>query len=148
MKIIAGIAAGLLVLTSVFAAHEPRDDNAGDVPGYTVDCADGATDAKQCEVDKETYVGWRSYATNCQVCHGGSGLGSTFAPNLLDRFNKEGVDYGRFKHVITNGYTGKMGAMPAWNKNNAVMKDLDNLYRYLQARADEKLPQGRPVKMK
>ena len=152
MKKILGIAASLLiiqtVLNSSFAASEPRDAAAGDAPEYTVNCADGAANAKQCEVDKDTYVGWRTYATNCQVCHGGSGLGSTFAPNLMDRFNKEGVDYGRFKYVITKGYTGNMGAMPAWEKNKAVMKNLDGLYKYLQARADEKLPKGRPTKMK
>lgn len=153
MKKILGIAASLLIITSmqyssVYAAHEPRDDAAGDAPEYNVKCADGAASAKQCEVDKDTYVGWRTYATNCQVCHGGSGLGSTFAPNLMDRFNKEGVDYGRFKYVLTKGYTGNMGAMPAWEKNKAVMKNLDSLYGYLQARADGKLPKGRPTKMK
>lgn len=150
MKRLTGLtAATAMVISSVvFAAHEPRMDDAGDGPEYNVKCADGATDAKQCEVDKETYVGWRSYATNCQVCHGGSGMGSTFAPNLQERFNKEGVDYGRFKYVIINGYTGQMGAMPAWNQNAGVMKDLDSLYSYLKARADETLPPGRPKKMK
>jgi len=149
MKKVLGIAASLLFITSsVYAAHEPRNDDAGDTPEYTVKCADGATDAKQCEVDKDTYVGWRTFATNCQVCHGGSGLGSTFAPNLMERINKEGVDYGRFMYVVENGYHGKVGAMPSWKKNVAVMKARDSLYRYLKARADDKLPKGRPKKMK
>jgi len=142
------LAGSLLLVGTAYAAHEPRDENAGDAPEYVVECDEGATDAKSCKVDKDTYVGWRTYATNCQVCHGGSGLGSTFAPNLMNRFNDEGVDYPRFKHVMTNGYTGQMGAMPAWEKNKAVMKNLDGLYKYLQARADEKLPKGRPAKMK
>ena len=134
--------------TSTYAAHEPRDENAGEAPEYVVECDEGATSAKACKVDKETYVGWRTFATNCQVCHGGSGLGSTFAPNLMERFNNEGVDYPRFKYVLHNGFTGQMGAMPAWEKNKAVMKNLDNLYRYLKARADDKLPKGRPSRMK
>jgi len=129
-------------------AVESSDQPAGDVPQYVVECPEGAASAKACKVDKNTYVGWRSYSTNCQVCHGGSGLGSTFAPNLMDRFNKQGVDYTRFKEVVTNGYTGQIGAMPAWEKNKGVMKDLDNLYRYLQARADDKLPKGRPTRLK
>ncbi len=148
-KIIMLSGLGLIAsMNLAYAAHEPRIDDAGDAPEYTVNCVADATDATGCEVDKGTYVGWRSYATNCQVCHGGSGMGSTFAPNLLERFNQEGVDYGRFKYVMTHGYTGQMGAMPAWEKNPGVMKDLDNLYRYLKARADEKLPQGRPKRMK
>jgi len=133
---------------SAYAAHEPRDESAGDAPEYVVECDEGAASAKACKVDKDTYVGWRTFATNCQVCHGGSGLGSTFAPNLMTRFNDEGVDYARFKYVITQGYTGQMGAMPAWEKNKAVMKNLDGLYQYLQARSDGKLPKGRPTRMK
>ncbi len=138
----------LIIASSAQAAHEPRVDDAGDPPEYTVNCPEEATNASQCEVDKGTYVGWRTFATNCQVCHGGSALGSTFAPNLLERFNKEGVDYGRFLYVVEHGYHGKMGAMPAWEKNVAVMKARDDLYRYLKARADGKLPQGRPKRMK
>ncbi len=124
------------------------DQAADDLPQYVVECPEGAASAKACKVDKNTYVGWRSYSVNCQVCHGGSGLGSTFAPNLMDRFNQQDVDYARFREVVTNGFTGQMGAMPAWDKNKGVMKDLDNLYRYLQARADDKLPKGRPTRMK
>lgn len=153
LAILGGIAGSILLaqltmFSPAHAAHEPRIDDAGEEPEYVVQCADGAADAKQCEVNKETYVGWRTYATNCQVCHGGSGLGSTFAPNLMERINKEGVDYGRFKYVITHGYTGQMGAMPAWESNRQVMKELDNLYRYLKARADDVLPQGRPKRLK
>lgn len=134
--------------SNAFAVSEPRDEEAGDAPEYTVVCAENAKDAKECEVDKATYIGWRTYAVNCQVCHGGSGLGSTFAPNLMERFNKEGVDYARFKYVVKNGYVGHMGAMPGWEKSKGVMKDLDGIYQYIQARSDEKLPQGRPKKAK
>ncbi len=136
------------VSLSSMAAHEPRDENVGEAPTYTVVCAEGAAKGEMCQVSKEVYVGWRTYAVNCQVCHGGGGLGSTFAPNLLDRINKEGVDYPRFVHVIRKGYSGNVGVMPAWEKNRAVMKDLDNIYAYLKARADDKLPNGRPKRMK
>ena len=130
------------------AAHEPRDENAPPEPTYQVKCQEGATTAARCEVDKNTYIGWREYKTNCQVCHGGGGMGSTFAPNLQERFNKEGVDWPRFYYVIEHGFTGQMGAMPGWKKNRRVMKMRANLYRYLKARADGKLPLGRPKRMK
>jgi mono/diheme cytochrome c family protein len=112
-------------------------------PTYTVQCAANAAAAEQCQVDKLTYVGWRTFATQCQVCHGGSALGSTFAPNLLDRLNQR-VNYARFKDVVANGFRGQVGAMPAWKTNPQVMPHIDDLYRYLRARADGKLPAGRP----
>ncbi len=112
---------------------------------YTVQCAPGAGAAEQCSVDKDTYIGWRTFASQCQVCHGGSALGSTFAPNLLDRFH-ERVDHPRFVEVVTNGFRGQVGAMPAWKGNPNVMPHVDQLYRYLKARADGALPPGRPTR--
>lgn len=132
---------------SSIAADLPKAEVEGDAPGYEVSCADGATDAGACEVDKATYIGWRTYAANCQVCHGGSGLGSTFAPNLMDRLSDH-VDYGRFIYVMENGYTGQVGAMPAWKANNQVFSKVPELYAYLKARTDEALPQGRPKRKK
>ncbi len=113
----------------------------------TVTCPEGAQAAEACTVDKDTYFGWRTFAANCQVCHGGSGLGSTFAPNLLERLNNK-VDRPRFMFVLENGYTGQVGAMPAWKTKQDVMKNADNLYRYLHARATGQLPAGRPEKAK
>lgn len=113
-------------------------------PSYKIECAQGATSGTQCKVDKNTFQGWLTFKTTCYVCHGNGGVGSSFAPNLQDRFNKRGVGYAVFKYVVTNGYKGQVGIMPAWKENPRVMKNLDNLYRYLRARADGKLPLGRP----
>ncbi len=117
----------------------------GTESNYTVQCAPGAGAAEQCSVDKDTYIGWRTFASQCQVCHGGSALGSTFAPNLLDRFH-ERVDHPRFVEVVTNGFRGQVGAMPAWKGNPNVIPHVDQLYRYLKARADGALPPGRPAR--
>lgn len=125
------------------AAMQPAVRDAGLT--YTVQCEPGATQAEACAVDAETYKGWRSFHAHCYQCHGGSGLGSTFAPNLMDRLNDH-VDHARFHYVLHNGYTGKVGAMPSFEANAAVLKDLDALYRYLRARADEALPAGRPTR--
>lgn len=140
---------GLLlgVSSSAYAVHEPRDESAGEAPAYTVQCPDGAASASACKVDKGTYKGWLTFKVVCQVCHGGGGMGSTFAPNLQTRFNENGVDFPRFAYVLHHGYTGEVGAMPNWSKNPRVMKNVDNLYRYLKARADNKLPLGRPKKL-
>lgn len=114
-------------------------------PAYDVTCSAGAKAAEQCQVDKTTYVGWRTFAGQCQVCHGGSALGSTFAPNLLDRFHSR-VDYPRFVEVVKNGYRGQVGAMPAWKGNPNVEPHIDAIYSYLKARADGVLPPGRPAR--
>lgn len=129
-------------------ADRPAASTAAPVPdatAYDVTCAEGAQAAEQCQVDKDTYIGWRTFAGQCQVCHGGSGLGSTFAPNLLDRLNQR-VDHARFVEVVTNGYTGQVGAMPAWKGNPNVEPHIDRLYAYLKARADGVLPPGRPAR--
>ena len=115
------------------------------LPNADVQCANAATAAEQCQVDKNTYIGWRTFAGQCQVCHGGSALGSTFAPNLLDRFHQR-VDHARFVEVVTNGYRGQVGVMPAWKGNPNVMPHVDQIYRYLKARADGVLPPGRPAR--
>lgn len=130
---------------SAAPAIAPAPTTTGTTPAYEVSCPDGAKAAEQCQVDKDTYIGWRTFAGQCQVCHGGSGLGSTFAPNLLERFHQR-VDYPRFVEVVKNGYTGQVGAMPAWKGNPNVEPHIDRLYRYLKARADGALPPGRPAR--
>ena len=125
------------------AAELPRDSEVGNPPGYTVDCAEGATDARLCKVDAQTLLGWRAFHTHCSQCHGGSGLGSTFAPNLQERFNTR-VDFARFSFVLHHGYHGQVGVMPSFEQNKAVLAARDALYAYLSARAKGVLPPGRP----
>jgi len=136
----------VLCVNTAFAADKPRIDFVGDIPTYEVVCPDGVTRAEQCQVDAVTYAGWRTYKIECQQCHGGGGMGSTFAPNLMDRINKVGVDYGRFLYVMENGYTGQMGAMPDLTKNSRVQKNKAAIFAYLKARADGVMPIGRPPK--
>jgi mono/diheme cytochrome c family protein len=142
------MAAAVIALAAgpVLAVHEPRVEPEGPTPEYAVECPDGSADAGACTVDQLTYDGWRTFKVECQQCHGGGAMGSTFAPNLLVRMNEAGVDYGRFLSVVDHGYTGQMGVMPALAKNPRVQKNKDALYAYLKARADGRLPNGRPPK--
>lgn len=128
------------------AVNEPRVEPDAPAPDYAVECPSGATDASACTVDRLTYDGWRTYKIECQQCHGGGGMGSTFAPNLMVRFNDAGVDYGRFLYVMDHGYTGQMGVMPSLAKNPRVQKHKAGIYAYLKARADGVIPNGRPPK--
>ena len=131
--------------TSAASEAAAPGSSSASAPAYTVQCPAGAGAAEQCQVDKDTYIGWRTFSAQCQVCQGGSGLGSTFAPNLLERL-QQGVDHARFVEVVTNGFRGQVGAMPAWKGNPNVMPHVDQLYRYLQARAAGALPPGRPAR--
>ena len=114
---------------------------AGEPPSYEghVQCetVDGA---KRCKIDLWLTRGYRAFS-QCQVCHGLDGSGSTIGPSLLDKMRE--IDHARFMDVVTNGYQGQIGVMPPWKENPNVMKYVDQLYAYLMARAEGVLPGGK-----
>ncbi|MGF1528120.1 MAG: c-type cytochrome [Candidatus Competibacterales bacterium] len=125
------------VLPSSLAASEVE----ANAKPYTVECEGG-----ECRVDRDTYVGWRTYHANCHQCHGQDALGSTFAPSLLVRLQE--IDRERFMDSLENGYTGQVGVMPGWGNNPNVNRHFDALYAYLMARSDEVLGPGRPKRIR
>ena len=142
------IALSLMLIPSAGRTVDlPKDPDAGEPPGYCVACPKDVAHAEACEVDKPTYIGWRAFQLHCFQCHGPGGIGTTFAPSVIDLMNQH-VDYARFSYVMKHGYTGRTGAMPTFEKNNAVLKDLGKIYGYLRARADGALPVGRPKRLK
>ena len=113
---------------------------------YTVACGpDPESGAKKCKVDKGTYIGYRTYSSYCLRCHGQDGVGSSFAPSLLDKLKE--VSKERFMNSVANGYTGQTGIMPPWKNDPNVNKRYDELYAYLRARADGVLLPGRPQRI-
>lgn len=104
--------------------------------------------AKDGTVDWYTSVGYIRYTANCMQCHGPDGLGSTFAPSLVDAL--QSVDYGRFVDVVTNGMKNVSASqdlvMPSFGVNPNVMCYLDAIYIYLRARSDGALGRGQPQK--
>lgn len=99
-------------------------------------------------VDWYTYNGFRRYHADCHVCHGPEGLGSSYAPSLVDSLKR--LSYAQFADVVTNGrqnlVAGTQSVMPAFGTNRSVICYLDDYYAYLKARSDDKLPRGRPQK--
>lgn len=99
-------------------------------------------------VDWFTYSGFRRYHSECHVCHGPDGLGSSYAPALRDSLKT--MTYDQFQEVVVNGRKivrpDKISEMPALGTNRNVMCYLDDIYIYLKARADGALPRGRPQK--
>jgi len=134
------VAATLLAATSSFA-------QAPDAPKpYTVQCAPDAEEGRDvCFVDRGTYVGWRTFHAVCHVCHAQDAVGSTFAPDLLQRIKQ--IDKAEFLTSVNDGFTGQVGVMPAWADNPNVNRYYDELWSYLLARADGKLLPGRPKRL-
>lgn len=117
----------------------------GESAPYTVEC--GQVDdygESFCYVDKDTYIGWRTYHGFCHVCHAQDAVGSTFAPSLVERMREPDMTRELFVDRMDNGFTGQVGVMPAWKENPNVSKRYVELYTYLMARADGALPPGRP----
>ena len=99
-------------------------------------------------VDWYTFSGFRRYHSECHVCHGPDGEGSTYAPPLRESMQR--MDYSEFLEVVVNGKTvsraGQQSVMPAFGENSNVMCYVDDLYVYLRARTHEAIPRGRPAK--
>jgi mono/diheme cytochrome c family protein len=110
-------------------------------PGYEVTCSEAAKSAADCIVDANSYNGWKTYTGACASCHGEYGEVTTSFPNLLELLNAN-IDYDRFVSVLYHGQHGTVTVMPSWKGDCDVIPDIDNVYRYLKARADGRLPTG------
>lgn len=98
------------------------------------------------KVDKATYNGYRRYHASCHTCHGPDGLGSSYAPNLVDSLKV--LDYDQFAEVVINGRQNVTGSqqnvMPAFGTVEDVAIYMEDIYGYLKARSDGALDRGRP----
>jgi methanol metabolism-related c-type cytochrome len=99
-------------------------------------------------VDWYTFSGYRRYHSDCHVCHGPDGVGSSYAPALAE--SMKNIDYGTFISIVAEGRknlgAGKESVMPAFGDNKNVYCYMDDLYVYLRARAVGDAPRGRPPK--
>lgn len=122
-------AAGAALLASPAAAQHS--------PPYQV--RDGKT-------DQQTFNGYRRYGNSCMACHGPDGAGSSYAPSLVDSLKT--LTYEQFANVVINGRQNVSASsdkvMPAFGTTEDVVTYLDDIYGYLKARSDGKLPRGRP----
>ena len=98
-------------------------------------------------VDWYTFSGFRRYHSECHVCHGPDGEGSTYAPGLVESLKT--MSYPQFMLIVATGKeeirTDKQSKMPALGNNLNVTCYLEDIYVYLKARADGALPRGRPA---
>ena len=98
--------------------------------------------------DWYTYSGYRRYHSECHVCHGPDGEGSSYAPALKDSLQK--LSYGDFVATVAGGRvnvtTSQNNVMPSFGNNPNVMCYLDDIFIYLRARSDGALARVRPEK--
>jgi len=95
-------------------------------------------------VDWYTYSGYRRYHSECHVCHGPDGMGSSYAPALADSLKT--MSYEDFMGVVANGRTNGNSVMPALGDNPNVACYMDDFYVYLRARANDAVGRVRPAK--
>ena len=148
-KVMTAIAIGLCFAVPLPASAEPatavRDEDGkyfdkADTPTYSIK-EDGT-------VDWYTYSGFRRYHSECHVCHGPDGEGSSYAPAL--KGSAKTMTYQQFMEVVASGRenvnASHTNVMPAFGSNKNVMCYIDDMYVYLRARGDEAIPRGRPPK--
>lgn len=109
-----------------------------DVPTYKV--------AEDGTVDWPSYEGFRRYHSECHVCHGPDGEGSSYAPAL--KKSAVDMDYYDFLEIVAGGRqvvgAADNSVMPSFGTNKNVMCYLDDIYIYLKARGTDAIPRGRP----
>jgi mono/diheme cytochrome c family protein len=93
------------------------------------------------KVDAGTYNGFRRYNAVCSHCHGQDGVGSSFAPSLVNGL----LDIDTFRHVVLDGLVAGTSIMKGFANDPNVAPYVGDIYAYLQARNDGALGRGRPM---
>ncbi len=95
------------------------------------------------KVDYGTYNGFRRYHSECHVCHGPAGMGSSYAPALMTSMTV--LSFDQFVTVVIQGRTGLDNrVMPSFASNQNVLPHMSDIYAYLKARSDNAVGPGRP----
>jgi methanol metabolism-related c-type cytochrome len=131
---------GVICAGLAMAAMPWREANAQNDPVYVVENG---------RVDQQTFNGYRRYGESCHRCHGPDGAGSSYAPGLVDSLKT--MSFQDFADVVINGRQNvskaQSNVMPAFGNTEDVVLYLNDIYGYLKARSDDKLPRGRPKRV-
>lgn len=86
--------------------------------------------------------GYRRYSSVCSHCHGPDGIGSTFAPSLIE----QPLPFARFEQIVRDGSGSGVSVMRGFADDPNVAPYVRDIYRYLEARADGVIGRGRPAR--
>jgi mono/diheme cytochrome c family protein len=95
------------------------------------------------KVDERVYNGFRRYHAGCNHCHGPDGVGSTFAPALVEKL----PEIEAFRRIVREGQRKGLSVMKGFADDPNIAPYIDDIYAYLQARADGALGRGRPARL-
>ncbi|HLU04708.1 MAG TPA: cytochrome c [Advenella sp.] len=134
----AGAAAQPTAPTPATAAEKPAADKPADAPAAS-DGGDVKYVVKQGnKADDHVLQGWKTWrALDCARCHGAKQEGLV-GPSLIVAINK--LSHEEFKTTVLKGRLPQ--GMPPFESVPRLVKNIDNLYTYLKARADGKLEPG------
>lgn len=124
------------LLTASLAVNAAATARADGLDGKFYQAIDGKVDAR-------TYNGYRRYHASCNHCHGPDGLGSTFGLSLVDGL----PDADAFRRVVRDGQSTGNSVMKGYAGDPNIAPYVDDIYAYLQARADGALGRGRPIRL-
>ena len=96
--------------------------------------------AAVCRADLAVYIGWRVFQAQCASCHAADARGSSFAPDLTERLR--GMAQRDFFGALDRGYFGRDSDMPPRGRDPNVSPYYEELWSYLTARRDGRLPAG------
>lgn len=153
---IAGLVVGLGLTPVLVHAQAAADDTASGEEAVEEEAAetevpweDQPYTVVDGKVDLGTYNGYRRYHSSCHVCHGPDGLGSSYAPALVESLPQIGYE-GYLEAVIygiENVNQAQQSVMPAFGEVPDVANYVDDIYSYLKARADGAIGRGRPERL-
>jgi mono/diheme cytochrome c family protein len=131
-----GLVRRWLVLVLLAAALGDNPPAAGQTGGSA------AAKPDQAAVDRAILNGYRRYSGTCSHCHGSDGLGSTFAPSLIE----QPLPFEPFAEVVNNGRARGNSVMRGFAGDPNVAPYIADIYAYLQARAAGTVGRGRPAR--
>jgi methanol metabolism-related c-type cytochrome len=141
---------GLLNVTGYALAEGPGDPAAATSEDGAWKDKDGNPTFKieNGKVDWYTYVGFTRYSAECLRCHGPDGMGSTYAPALIDSMKR--LNFMEFYSTVASGKQAVSASqnlvMPALGEDKNVMCFINEIYTYLRARSVDAIGRGRPEK--
>ena len=125
--------------------------------------------AKDGNVDPATFIGWSAFHNTCVSCHGVGATGTEAGPDLTEitdrlspaqfrlrvlhrkvlRFTSDdwrAMEQALYEEIIKQEKRdqGELAKMPRWEYNPVVTEYVDNIYRYLKARADGAIGPDKP----
>jgi mono/diheme cytochrome c family protein len=84
--------------------------------------------------------GYRRYNSACNHCHGPDGVGSTFAPSLIE----QPLPFARFQEIVEQGSASGTSVMRGFADDPNLAPHIRDIYLYLEARAAGSIGRGRP----